>query len=83
MLGLMLSLGACSQHPVTFSDVDYNLSPSSRTLAPVAVQRIYGGVSSPGQILSGGTTTIKGMGRYIVLFLARRSVAIPHCSSVQ
>ncbi len=67
MLGLMLSLGACSQHPVTFSDVDYNLSPSSRTLAPVAVQRIYGGVSSPGQILSGGTTTIKGMGSYIVL----------------
>src|ERR1700722_19187108 len=66
-LGLMLSLGACSQYSVTFSDSDYNLSPSSRTLAPVAVQRVYGGVSSPDQILSGGTTTIKGMGSYIVL----------------
>src|SRR3984957_21279451 len=66
-LGLMLSLGACSQHSVTFSDVDYNLSPSSRTLAPVAVQRIDGGVSSSDQILNGGTTTIKGMGSYIVL----------------
>jgi len=63
----MLSLGACSQHSVTLSDDDYNLSPSSRTLAPVAVQRIYGGVSSPDQILSGGTTTIKGVGSYIVL----------------
>ena len=39
---------------------------SSRTLAPVAVQRIHGGVSSSG-LLSGGTTTIKGMGSYIVL----------------
>ena len=63
----MLSLGACSQHSVTVSDDDYNLSPSSRTLAPVAVQRIYGEVSSSDQILSGGTTTIKGMGSYIVL----------------
>jgi Bacterial alpha-L-rhamnosidase 6 hairpin glycosidase domain len=63
----MLSLGACSHYSVTFSDDDYNLSPSSRTLAPVAVQRIYGGVSSSDQMLSGGTTTIKGMGSYIVL----------------
>ena len=31
------------------------------------MQRIYGEVSSPDQILSGGTTTIKGMGSYIVL----------------
>ena len=67
----MLSLGACSHSSVTFSDDDYNLSPSSRTLAPVAVQRIYGGVSSPDQILSGGTTTIKGMGSYIVLDLGK------------
>jgi hypothetical protein len=63
----MLSLGACSHDSVTFSDDDYNLSPSSRTLAPVAVQRIQGGVSSSDQMLSGGTTTIKGMGSYIVL----------------
>ena len=63
----MLSLGACSQNSVTFSDDDYNLSPSSRTLAPVAVQRIHGGVSSSDQMLTGGTTTIKGMGSYIVL----------------
>lgn len=63
----MLSLGACSHDSVILPDDDYNLSPSSRTLAPVAVQRIYGGVSSPGQMLSGGTTTIKGMGSYIVL----------------
>jgi hypothetical protein len=65
-LGLMLSLGACSHDSVT-SDVDYNLSPFSRTLAPVAVQRIQGEVSSSDQILTGGTTTIKGMGSYIVL----------------
>ncbi len=65
-LGLMLSLGACSQPSLAVSGVDYNLSPSSRTLAPVAVQRIYGEVSSPNQILSGGTTTIQGMGSYIV-----------------
>ena len=63
----MLSLGACSHYSVTFSDDDYNLSPSSRTLAPVAVQRIHGAVSSSGQMLTGGTTTIKGMGSYIVL----------------
>ncbi len=63
----MLSLGACSQYSVTFPDDDYNLSPSSRTLAPVAVQRIHGGVSSSDQMLSGGTTTIQGMGSYIVL----------------
>jgi hypothetical protein len=63
----MLSLGACSHHSVTVSDDDYNLSPSSRTLAPVAVQRIHGGVSSSGQMLSGGSTTIHGMGSYIVL----------------
>ena len=63
----MLSLGACSHDSVTFSDDDYNLSPSSRTLAPVAVQRIHGGVSSSDQMLTGGTTTIKGMGSYIVL----------------
>ena len=62
----MLSLGACSHNSVPFSDDDYNLSPFSRTLAPVAVQRINGGVSSPDQILTGGTTTIKGMGSYIV-----------------
>jgi hypothetical protein len=67
MLGSMLSLEACFQPSVTFSDDDYNLSPSSRTLAPVAVQRTNGGVSSPDQILSGGTMTIKGMGSYIVL----------------
>jgi hypothetical protein len=65
-LGLMLSLGACSQPSVTVSGVDYNLSPSSRTLAPVAVQRTFGGVTSPNQLLSGGTTTIQGMGSYIV-----------------
>ena len=63
----MLLLGACSHDSVTFSNDDYNLSPLSRTLAPVAVQRIHGGVSSSDQILSGGTTTIKGMGSYIVL----------------
>jgi hypothetical protein len=62
----MLSLGACSHDSVTFPDDDYNLSPSSRTLSPVAVQRINGGVSSSDQILTGGTTTIKGMGSYIV-----------------
>ncbi len=73
----MLSLGACSQYSVTFSDDDYNLSPSSRTLAPVAVQRIYGGVSSPDQILSGGTTTIKGMGSYIVLDFGKEVGGIP------
>jgi Bacterial alpha-L-rhamnosidase 6 hairpin glycosidase domain len=63
----MLSLGACSHDSVPFSDVDYNLSPVSRTLAPVAVQRINGEVSSSDQILTGGTTTITGMGSYIVL----------------
>jgi hypothetical protein len=63
----MLSLGACSHNSVPFSDDDYNLSPFSRTLAPVAVQRINGGVSSPDQILTGSATTIKGMGSYIVL----------------
>ena len=64
---LMLSLGACSQNSVTVSDNDYNLSPSSRTVAPIAVQRVSGGVSSSDRILTGGTATIKGMGSYIVL----------------
>jgi hypothetical protein len=73
----MLSLAACSQHSVTSPDVDYSLSPSSRTLAPVAVQRIYGGVSSPGQLLSGGTTTIQGMGSYIVLDFGKEVGGIP------
>jgi hypothetical protein len=67
----MLSLGACSHNSVPFSDEDYNLSPFSRTLSPVAVQRINGGVSSPDQILIGGTTTIKGMGSYIVFDFGR------------
>lgn len=66
-LGLLLSLGACSHDSVTFSGDDYNLSPSSRTIAPVAMQRIQGEVSSPDQMLTGGTTTIKGMGSYVVL----------------
>jgi hypothetical protein len=73
----MLSLGACSQHSVTFSDEDYNLSPSSRTLEPVAVQRISGGVTSPDQLLSGGTTTIQGMGSYIVLDFGKEVGGIP------
>ena len=63
----MLSLGACSHDSVPFPDVDYNLSPFSRTFAPTAVQRIQGEVSSSDQILTGGATTIKGMGSYIVL----------------
>jgi hypothetical protein len=65
-LGLVLSLGACSHDSPNISNEDYNLSPLSRTLAPVAVQRINGGVSAPDQILTGSTTTIKGMGSYVV-----------------
>ena len=76
-LGLLLSLGACSHDSVTFSEDDYNLSPSSRTLAPVAVQRIHGDVSSSGQMLTGGTTTIKGMGSYIVLDFGKEVGGIP------
>ena len=67
ILGLILSLVGCSQDSVPFSNVDYNLSPVSRTLAPVAVQRISGEVSSSEQILAFGTTTIQGVGSYIVL----------------
>jgi hypothetical protein len=62
----MLPLAACTHIPAT-PEVDYNLSPFSRTLAPVAVERIQGEVSSSDGILTGGTTTIKGMGSYIVL----------------
>jgi hypothetical protein len=62
----MLSLGACSRDSVTVSDEDYNLSPLSRTLVPVAVQRINGVVSPSTQMFKGGTTTIEGMGSYVV-----------------
>lgn len=81
-LGLMLSLGACSHDSVTLPDDNYNLSPSSRTLAPVAVQRISGGVSSSDQMLSGGTTTIKGVGSYIVFDFGKEVGGILYCSSV-
>jgi hypothetical protein len=77
ILGWMLSLSACSYYFKTISDDDYNLPPSSRTLTPVAVQRIQGAVSSSDQMLSGGTTTLSGKGSYIVLDFGKEVGGIP------
>ena len=76
-LGLLLSLSACSHDSVPFPDDDYNLSPFSRTLAPVAVQRIHGEVSSSDQMPTGGTRTIKGKGSYIVFDFGKEVGGIP------
>jgi hypothetical protein len=76
-LGLTLSLSACSYYFLTISDDDYNLPPASRTLTPVAVQRIHGAVSSSDQMLSGGTTTLSGKGSYIVFDFGKEVGGIP------
>jgi hypothetical protein len=76
-LGWMLSLTACSYYFVTISDDDYNLPPSSRTVAPVAVLRIHGSVSASDEMLSGGTTTLSGKGSYIVLDFGKEVGGIP------
>ncbi|HEY2694369.1 MAG TPA: trehalase family glycosidase [Pseudonocardiaceae bacterium] len=44
-----------------------NLSPTARTLTPVAVQSSSGGVTSPTSVLSGGTTQLAGIGAQLVL----------------
>ena len=44
-----------------------NYSPTSRTLAPVAVYSTSGSVSSPTSVLSGGTTRLSGNGAQLVL----------------
>jgi hypothetical protein len=41
--------------------------PTSRTLAPVAVQGTSGSVSAPGNVLSGQSTRISGANSYLVL----------------
>jgi hypothetical protein len=45
----------------------YVLAPSSRTLAPVAVQGTSGSVSAPQNVLSGSATRISGANSYLVL----------------
>ncbi len=76
-LGWLLSLSACSYYFMTISDDDYNLPPASRRLAPVAVQRIHGAVTSSGEMLGGGTTTLNGKGSYVVLDFGREVGGIP------
>ena len=44
-----------------------NYSPTSRTLAPVAVQSTSGSVTNPTGVLSGGTTRLSGNGAQLVL----------------
>jgi hypothetical protein len=44
-----------------------NLSPTSRTLAPVAVEGYSGNITSPDSVLSGGTTQFSGAGAELVL----------------
>jgi hypothetical protein len=73
----MLSLSACSYYFATISDDDYNLPPSSRTLTPVAVLRTHGAVSSSGEMLSGGTTSLHGKGSYIVFDFGKEVGGIP------
>jgi hypothetical protein len=48
----MLSLGACSHSSVTIPDDDYNLSPSSRTLAPGSTSALTNYVAGIGPELS-------------------------------
>lgn len=45
----------------------YILAPSTRTLAPVAVHGTAGSVTSPQNVLTGGTTRISGANSYLVL----------------
>ncbi|MFC1434032.1 trehalase family glycosidase [Streptacidiphilus sp. N1-3] len=45
----------------------YIYAPSSRTLAPVAVQGTSGSVGSPQNVLSGASTRISGTNSYLVL----------------
>jgi len=71
-LGWMLSLSACSYYFKTISDDDYNLPPSSRTVAPVGVLRTQGAVT-----VSGPTTTLNGKGSYVVLDFGKEVGGIP------
>ena len=77
ILGWMLSVSGCSVSSTPTSAEDFNLSPSSRTLTPVAVERVQGAVSSSEQILSGGATTLNGSGSYIVLDFGKEVGGIP------
>jgi hypothetical protein len=45
----------------------YNLAPSSRTLAPVAVYATHGTVENPGNLLVGKPTRLMGNGSYVTL----------------
>jgi Bacterial alpha-L-rhamnosidase 6 hairpin glycosidase domain len=47
--------------------VAFSYSPTSRTLAPVAIQSTAGTVTSPQNVLTGGSTRVSGTGSYVVL----------------
>jgi hypothetical protein len=69
----MLTLTGCS---ATIANPNgeiyrYNLSPSSRTLKPVAVVETEGRVTSPNAVLSGGGTVLHGQGSYLVFDLGK------------
>jgi Bacterial alpha-L-rhamnosidase 6 hairpin glycosidase domain len=49
------------------SSSSYILSPSSRTLEPVAVAETHGQVVDPASVLSGEATELRGHGSYVVL----------------
>jgi Bacterial alpha-L-rhamnosidase 6 hairpin glycosidase domain len=67
----MLTLLGCSKPTLLpFPDASAsgdNLSPSSRTLSPIAITKIHGQVTSPDAVLSGGVTALHGQGSYLVI----------------
>jgi Bacterial alpha-L-rhamnosidase 6 hairpin glycosidase domain len=67
-----LWLTACGYYSKTILDDDYNLPPSSRTIAPVAALRTNGKVT-----VAGGTTTLNGKGSYVVLDFGKEVGGIP------
>jgi Bacterial alpha-L-rhamnosidase 6 hairpin glycosidase domain/Carbohydrate binding module (family 6) len=54
----------------------YNYSPSSRTIAPVAIYTVTGAVSNPNNILSGSATRISGYGSSITLDFGKEVAGI-------
>src|ERR1700677_276399 len=68
----MLWLTACGYYFKTILDDDYNLPPSSRTIAPVAVLRTSGAVTA-----DGGTATLNGKGSYVVFDFGKEVGGIP------
>jgi len=64
----LVGMAAASMPSVAANPWDvYNLAPTTRTLAPIAVYKTSGTVTNPNNVLSGGATRLSGSGSLITL----------------